>query len=122
VAPPRRVVALASHVDTPRLNRPSCPTDTVTTVTDRTEIFKRYGRSWFLIDFFSTVPFGRIQNLISMGGITCSEDTGKQSGDLTMTRLLRILKLVRLLKLARIFKLTKVRASSVLGAQREASV
>jgi len=59
-----------------------------------------YLRSWFIIDFLSTVPFDRIIPLLLSEG-------DSNDGSLRLMRLIRVMRLFRLLKLMRLLKLGK---------------
>jgi len=66
-------------------------------IRDRKTILNKYLKSWFPIDFASTVPIDRIAEAIMGAG-----------GDLRSLKMVRILRLIRLLKLLRLLKLDKV--------------
>jgi hypothetical protein len=69
-------------------------------VTDRGKIVSGYMKGWFLVDLFSTLPFGLIMDGIGSGASALS----KYPKLLRMLRLVRLLKLVRLIKLSKFFK------------------
>eukprot|EP00747_Dinoflagellata_sp_TGD_P046388 gnl/TRDRNA2_/TRDRNA2_144413_c0_seq1.p1 gnl/TRDRNA2_/TRDRNA2_144413_c0~~gnl/TRDRNA2_/TRDRNA2_144413_c0_seq1.p1 ORF type:complete len:548 (-),score=87.22 gnl/TRDRNA2_/TRDRNA2_144413_c0_seq1:39-1655(-) len=69
------------------------------------EIRSRYLRTWFLIDFFATVPIDRICELVvRLSG-------GEVGSEVGAVRMVKVLRLVRLLKLARLFKMGRVMAA-----------
>eukprot|EP00397_Hematodinium_sp_SG-2012_P005184 GEMP01005202.1.p1 GENE.GEMP01005202.1~~GEMP01005202.1.p1 ORF type:complete len:1290 (+),score=141.53 GEMP01005202.1:37-3906(+) len=73
----------------------------VTEVMELRKIAVRYLKSWFLIDFFSSVPFDiLIMAAMNSGG---TENTAK----VRSLKMIRIVRLVRLTKLIRLFKLKK---------------
>jgi hypothetical protein len=69
-------------------------------VTEWKTIVSKYLRGWFLVDLFSTLPFGLIMDSIGTG----AGDLAKYPKLLRMLRLVRLLKLVRLIKLSKFFK------------------
>eukprot|EP00941_MAST-03F_sp_MAST-3F-sp1_P000530 g530.t1 len=70
---------------------------------DRKEIAITYLRTWFAIDFFSTVPFDRISKLFL-------DDINDGDADATLRslKIVKALRLMRLAKLARVLKLGKL--------------
>jgi CRP-like cAMP-binding protein len=69
---------------------------------DTATVARTYLRGWFLVDFFSTIPF---DDLSDWFGTTTDPRASKA---LSSAKLLRSLKVLRLFKLARIRKLTKL--------------
>jgi CRP-like cAMP-binding protein len=63
-------------------------------IIDKPTIIISYARTWFLIDVVSTIPFDEI--------VSAATET---SGNLSFTKLVKVIRLLRLLKLARILKL-----------------
>merc|ERR1719390_467370 len=60
-----------------------------------------YLKSWFVIDFFSTVPIDKIVEMSTAG-------TGGTGSDVRTLKMIRVLRLVRLLKLFRLMKMSKI--------------
>jgi CRP-like cAMP-binding protein len=79
------------------------------TVTIPSMIYKHYGKSWFGIDFASTVPFDYIVQalLVAMAGGSSGGDD-EEGGILKLTRLFRALKFIRLVKLVRLLRFAKI--------------
>jgi hypothetical protein len=67
-------------------------------VANPAKIRKNYLKSWFVIDFFSTVPIDKIVEYFTAG-------TGS---DVRTLKMIRVLRLVRLLKLFRLAKMSKI--------------
>ena len=66
-------------------------------------VAKAYFRSWFALDFFSSLPIDLIFSLSVYG---CSGEVSPQSGGVTsLVKLIRVVKLVKLIKLLRLLKL-----------------
>ena len=61
------------------------------------KIYNHYMKTWFLVDFFSGVPFDSI----------VSASVLNSESNLNSLRLIKVVRLIRLLKLARLFKLSK---------------
>ena len=70
-------------------------------------IVEKYVKSWFAIDFFSTVPIDKIAASIALNN-SAGGDDGK---NLKLVKLIKTLRLIRLLKLARVLKLGKIQDS-----------
>jgi CRP-like cAMP-binding protein len=70
-------------------------------------IVEKYVKSWFAIDFFSTVPIDKIAASIALNN-SAEGDDGK---NLKLVKLIKTLRLIRLLKLARVLKLGKIQDS-----------
>lgn len=66
-------------------------------ILERTTIAKKYFLGWFLIDFFSTVPFDRIAQLASGGVGNSSSDSGGDNS--SAIRSLKIVRAVRLVSI-----------------------
>jgi len=73
------------------------------------KISNHYLKTWFTIDFFSTIPLDIIIGAIV--SISASNAGGSSASDLEALKLIRIVRLVRLIKLARLFKLGKLASS-----------
>jgi hypothetical protein len=67
-------------------------------ISDRTLIAKHYLKSWFFIDFISTIPFDYLANLISSGSIIAKREDGVGM-ELRLTKIVRGLRLFRLARL-----------------------
>ncbi len=79
--------------------------ETAHLVWDKASIRRHYLTGWFLIDFFSTVPFDKIgAALISSGPEGSSNDAEK----LRVAKLLRTLRLIKLVRLLRLLKLDEL--------------
>ena len=76
-------------------------------VADHKLIQKHYLKTWFTIDFLSTIPIDKIAGAIAR--ISASNDDAANS--LRLVKLIRGLRLIRLLKLARVLKLGKIQDS-----------
>jgi len=70
-------------------------------VTHRCRITRNYLRTWFIIDFMSTVPFSQVASLFSGSG-------GDNQNSAQVVKLTKILKLVRFLRLIRMLRLAKL--------------
>merc|ERR1719174_231522 len=70
-------------------------------VTDKWRIMRNYARTWFPIDFASTIPWGVFADVMSGGG----GDTGRSA---QMAKLTKIIKFVRFLRLMRMLRLAKL--------------
>jgi len=73
-------------------------------------ISAKYLKSWFTVDFLSTVPIDVIFEAILSGSASASTadtESGDGDGGLRSLKLIRVLRLVRLLKLVRLMKLGK---------------
>ena len=87
-------------------------------VKDHKRIAIRYLRSWFVLDFVSTMPYELVANLIIYGSPRPTAALGVdavQGGDGTVMlkasttlRMLRLLRIVRLLKLGRVARASKI--------------
>ena len=79
-------------------------------VYNRWAITKHYLKGWFMIDFFSVLPFFLITlNYDDLFGANRGgEATGGPQGVTRATVLFRVVKLLRMLKLTRVFKATRV--------------
>ena len=77
----------------------------MTEVTDLKRIAVNYLSFWFLVDFISIVPFGRIANGIA--GIASSSNGGKANMMIRVSKLGKIYKLIKLARLVKIMKLIK---------------
>jgi hypothetical protein len=64
-------------------------------------IRRRYLKTWFLIDFFSTFPFELVAQVAFSG-------MGMSRNQMRSLRVLRVARLLRLLKLARLFKIARL--------------
>jgi hypothetical protein len=81
------------------------------TVTIPSMIYKHYGKSWFTIDFVSTVPFDFIvEQLVQAmnGGGSGGDDESESEEYLKLTRLFRALRFIRLVKLVRLLRFAKI--------------
>jgi hypothetical protein len=70
--------------------------DLIILVTVPSMIRGKYLKTWFLVDFFATVPIDKIMKAVASGG-----------DGLRSLKLIRVLRLIRLLKLVRLLKLNK---------------
>jgi CRP-like cAMP-binding protein len=71
-------------------------------------IRNKYLKSWFTVDFLSTVPIDMIfEALLATSSGTPDEGAENGDGSLRSLKLIRVLRLVRLLKLVRLMKLGK---------------
>jgi hypothetical protein len=77
---------------------------TVGIVVDPWSIASRYIRSWFTIDFLSTVPIDMIVQLALTGSVG---GCGGSGSSVRSIKLVRVLRLIRLIKLVRVLKLAK---------------
>jgi len=66
-------------------------------ITDRKEIAIEYLKGWFMIDFFSIVPFEGIMKFFI-----------NDTGNIKMTVLLRIPRIAKIYKLVKLFRMVKV--------------
>jgi hypothetical protein len=80
-------------------NEPNTPPGKL--VTKKKRIARNYLRSWFIVDFASTVPWGKFSDLVSGGG-------GGNSSTAGMTKLTKLVKFVRFLRLMRMLRLAKL--------------
>ena len=77
---------------------------------DACVIASKYGKSWFLIDFCSSVPIDLILLFVIPDNVESADSDASGSEDsesLKLVKLLKGLRLVRLLKLLRLFKIGK---------------
>lgn len=72
-------------------------------VTDKRRILRNYLRTWFPVDFASTIPWGKISDSLSSGG-------SDRSTSAQMAKLTKIVKFVRFLRLMRMLRLAKLAA------------
>ena len=74
-------------------------------IMDRRLIVRHYLRSWFFIDFTSSIPIDALLKLAEgSGGAGSGSELARSSKLLKMLRLLRLAKLMKLLKMSSIFK------------------
>ena len=74
-------------------------------IMDRRQIVRHYLKSWFFIDFTSSIPIDAILKLIEGGNSQGSgSELARSSKMLKMLRLLRLAKLMKLLKMSKIFE------------------
>ena len=73
-------------------------------------IRQHYLRTWFLVDFLSTVPFDKI--------VASAYDQNKIRTQLRSIRLIKSLRLFRLIKMVRVIKLGKI-TESIKGKPKE---
>jgi hypothetical protein len=86
-------------------------------VTKRRRIAKNYFRTWFGIDFVSTVPWGVMANLILGGGSGSAGQLGKLTKVIKFVRFMRLMRMLRLAKLAAIWEKVEARCGSVILIQ-----
>jgi len=85
-------------------------------ITQKEAVHRRYLRTWFLIDFISTIPFDLIAYLSTNGmdsAASAAAATGKSTSTDAHMKLFRLLKVVKLIKLVRVIKLAKTLGRSV---------
>lgn len=73
-------------------------------ITDRKYIAYNYLTGWFLIDFFSIVPFEQIMPLF----LNTGSGDGGGSNNIKMTMLIRIPRIAKIYKLVKLFRMIKV--------------
>jgi len=86
-------------------------------VTDKVRIAKNYLRTWFPIDFASTIPWGALANTISGGDASQTAQMAKLTKIVKFVRLLRLMRMLRLAKLAMIWEKVEARLGSVILKQ-----
>jgi len=86
-------------------------------VTDWRAIAKNYLRSWFPIDFASTIPWGALANAISGGDASQTAQMAKSTKIVKFVRFLRLMRMLRLAKLAMIWERVEAHLGSVILKQ-----
>lgn len=86
-------------------------------VTSKFRIAKHYLRTWFSIDFVSTVPWSTMAEAIAPGGGTSSAQMAKLTKVVKFVRFLRLMRMLRLAKLAVIWDRVEARLGSILLVQ-----
>lgn len=88
-------------------------------VTSRRRIVRNYMKTWFLVDFPSTMPWGKFADLLSGGGD--GEARSAQMAKLTkivkFLRFLRLMRMLRLAKLATIWERVEAKMGNLLLKQ-----
>lgn len=86
-------------------------------ITMKRRIAKNYLRTWFCIDFFSTVPWGAVVSWILGGGSGSAGQLGKLTKVIKFVRFMRLMRMLRLAKLAAIWEKVEARCGSVVLIQ-----
>lgn len=88
-------------------------------VTSKARIARNYLKTWFPIDFFSTIPWGKVSSLVA--GDSSSASGAGQVGKLTkvvkFARFLRLMRMMKLAKLATIWERIEAKCGSVILLQ-----
>jgi len=72
-------------------------------VTDKRRIASNYMRTWFCIDFASTIPWGGLANMLSGG-----EGSHQTAQMATLTKIVKFVRLLRLMRMLRLAKLMMI--------------
>lgn len=89
-------------------------------VTRRSRIAAHYLRSWFPIDFVSTIPWSQVTNLFTgggAGGSSSAAQAAKLTKALKFIRFLRLMRMLRLAKLAQIWERVEQKMGSLVLTQ-----
>jgi hypothetical protein len=77
-------------------------------IVDRKRIRAKYLRGWFVVDFFSILPFSYVSQFQDSGGEGSGAGGAPSGGGGGNTKLLKILRMVRLAKLLRLSKVRRL--------------
>lgn len=86
-------------------------------VTSKRRIARNYLRTWFPIDFTSTIPWGTLGDLASGGGNANTAQMVKLTKIIKFVRFLRLMRMLRLAKLAMIWEKVEARTGSLILKQ-----
>merc|ERR1719203_361655 len=87
-------------------------------VTLKRRIARNYLKSWFPVDFASTIPWGMMANLLSGGNnSTQTAQMAKLTKIVKFVRFLRLMRMLRLAKLAMIWEKVEARMGSLILKQ-----
>jgi len=88
-------------------------------VTNKRRIVRNYLKTWFPVDFPSTIPWGKFADLLSGGGDgeTRSAQMAKLTKIIKFVRFLRLMRMLRLAKLATIWERVEAKMGNLLLKQ-----
>eukprot|EP00927_Polykrikos_kofoidii_P065525 TRINITY_DN61266_c0_g1_i1.p1 TRINITY_DN61266_c0_g1~~TRINITY_DN61266_c0_g1_i1.p1 ORF type:complete len:767 (+),score=142.15 TRINITY_DN61266_c0_g1_i1:65-2365(+) len=88
-------------------------------VTGRWRITKNYLKTWFPIDFFSTIPWGKVSTMFAgdSGSSSSAGQVGKLTKVVKFARFLRLMRMMKLAKLATIWERIEAKCGSVILLQ-----